>query len=295
MEPEFWQAVLDADGAVPEGYTAAELTPELLGYLGSTDPFLRDEVAFEVLAAWLARDGRYSADEQRAIGNRLAHNLTIGLGQQGDDSIFLRSFSALVLDKVIEADNWRPALDEADIRRWMEQGLAYFGAERDGRGLVPGKGWAHAVAHAADLLWVLAQSRYLAAAGLARLLDAIAAKLTAPTEYVYLYGEDQRLAYAVVTILLRDLLDLPALESWLNRMTRLAGHDWSNTSATNAYHNTTTFLRSLYFQLLFGIKPPSWYTDTALYQRTPPLRDALLPIIAGALKRLDRGFYAQEP
>ena len=126
MHKAFWQAVLNADGAVPEGYTAAGLTPELLEYLGSTDPFLRDEVAFEVLAAWITRDGLYAPDELRALGNTLAHNLTIGLGQQNDDSIFLRSFSALVLDKVIEADNWRPSLDEAEIRRWMEQGAGLF-------------------------------------------------------------------------------------------------------------------------------------------------------------------------
>ena len=43
MDKAFWHAVLDADGAVPEGYTAAGLTPELLEYLGSTDPFLRGQ------------------------------------------------------------------------------------------------------------------------------------------------------------------------------------------------------------------------------------------------------------
>ena len=294
MDKAFWHAVLDADGAVPEGYTAAGLTPELLEYLGSTDPFLRDEVAFEVLAAWITRDGLYTPDELRALGNTLAHNLTIGLGQQNDDSIFLRSFSALVLDKVIEADNWRPSLEKADIRRWMEQGLAYFATERDLRGYVPEKGWAHAVAHTADLLWVLAQSRYLGAADLARLLDAIADKVIAPAEQVYLYGEDQRLAYAATTALLRDQLDLPALEGWLERMARPA-HDWSNTFETNTYHNTTTFLRSLYFQLLLGIKPPGWYPDPTFFKRMPAVRDQLLPRIIAALSGLDRGFYAKVP
>jgi hypothetical protein len=149
------------------------------------------------------------------------------------------------------------------------------------------------------LLWVLAQSRYLGAADLARMLNAIAAKLATPTEQVYLYGEDQRLSYAVVTALLRDLLDLPTLNAWLDELVHPASRDWkaafTSLDTTNAYHNTTTFLRSLYFQLLFGIKPPSWYPDRTLYERTPALRDALLPMIAGALKQLDRGFYAQEP
>jgi hypothetical protein len=33
MDRAFWQSILDADGDVPEGYTVAELTPELLPLL----------------------------------------------------------------------------------------------------------------------------------------------------------------------------------------------------------------------------------------------------------------------
>jgi hypothetical protein len=42
MDKAFWQAVLDADSAVPAGYTVAGLTPELLplvvGTLRAIDP-----------------------------------------------------------------------------------------------------------------------------------------------------------------------------------------------------------------------------------------------------------------
>ena len=79
-----------------------------------------------------------------------------------------------------------------------------------------------------------------------------------------------------MTALLRDQLDLPALEGWLERMARPA-HDWSNTFETNTYHNTTTFLRSLYFQLLLGIKPPGWYPDPTFFKRMP----AVTQIVSG--------------
>ena len=297
MDKSFWQSVLEADCAVPLGHTVIELTPELLSYLGSTDPFLRDELAFEVLAAWIVRDQRYSPDEMRALGDQLAHNLKAGLGEQGTDSVFLRSFSALVLDKVIEADNWHMCLEAADIRRWMEQGLSYIVAECDLRGHVPDQGWAHAIAHAADLLWVLAQSRHLAAPDLEIILDTIAKRIIAPVEHVYLYNEDQRLAFAAMAVLQRDLLDLPTLDKWLSRMLRPGG-DWQHVflapASTSAYHNTTTFLRSLYFQLLLGINPPPWYPDQSFFQYAPALRDELLERILGALKTLDRGFYAKD-
>jgi hypothetical protein len=41
---------------VPAGHSADELTPELLAYLGSADPYLRDEVAYPVLDTWITAD-----------------------------------------------------------------------------------------------------------------------------------------------------------------------------------------------------------------------------------------------
>jgi hypothetical protein len=298
MDRAFWQSVIDADGALPAGHTVAELTPELLGYLGSIDPFLRDEVAFEVLAAWIVRDNLYPPDQLRAIGDALADNLTIGLGQQGDDSIFLRSFSALVLNKVIEADNWHATLAEADIRRWMKPALAYTVAERDTRGQVPGHGWAHAIAHAADVLWVLAQSRHLTAPDLALILDTIAARVTARVEQPYLYNEDQRLSFAAMAVFQRNILDLPAAEAWIDRMIHPGGGDWrapfESLASTVAYHNTTTFLRSLYLQILLGIRPPAWYPDQSFFRSVPALREEIMALLIGALKALDRGFYPKD-
>jgi hypothetical protein len=297
MNREFWQSVVDADGALPEGHSAAELAPELLGYLGSPDPWLRDDVAFEVLAAWIVRDNLFPPAELRAIGDKLAANLQIGLADPGDERILLRSFSALVLNKVIESDNWHHTLESADTHRWMDAVCAYIVAERDTRGQIPGQGWAHAIAHAADALWVLAQSRHLAAPELLRILGTIAARVMQPGEQPYLYGEDQRLGYAAMAVLQRDLLDLPAITGWVEQIAHPDG-EWRAIYAapenTIAYQNTTTFLRSLYFQLLLGINPPSWYPDPSFFLRVPALRDEVLSLLIGAQKAMDRGFYRKD-
>jgi hypothetical protein len=299
MDKAFWQAILDADGAVPEDYSVAQLTPELLALLGSTDPFLRDEVALEVLAAWMVRDNRYTPTELRAIGDTVAQNLTIGISEQGTDSIFLRSFSALILDKAIEADNWWSLLPREDIQRWMGHALAYVAAERDLRGYVAEKGWAHALAHSADMLWVLAQSRHLGASDLERILETIADKVGAPTAYPFLALEDERLAYAVWAALRRDLLGMPFLGAWLARLLRPfqetpRSEVVTDAQKTNAFHNTRLFLQSLYFQLALGARAPAWYIDTSFYIGAPALRNDLLPMVLGALQALDPGFYAKE-
>lgn len=51
----FWQAAKQADYAVPDGHTAAELVPALVAGLRSTDPELRDHLCYELLAVWVQR------------------------------------------------------------------------------------------------------------------------------------------------------------------------------------------------------------------------------------------------
>jgi hypothetical protein len=179
----------------------------------------------------------------------------------------------------------------------MEQGLAYFAAERDLRGFGPAKGWAHALAHTADLLWVLAQCRHLHTADLERLLSAIAGKVTVPTEYACLALEDERLANAVWAALRRDLLNSAFLQAWLEQLVRPfqerpRSEITTNALNSNAYYNTRSFLHSLYFQLTLGVRPPPWYTDTSFFTGAPALRDELLPLMIGTLRALDPGFYA---
>jgi hypothetical protein len=96
FDTSFWKALVNADCAVPTGYTVAELTPHLLRLLGSPDPFLRDDVAYLVFARWIVRDQHYKVDSLRDLIKQLTMNLHVGLGEQGTESVLLRSFSALV-------------------------------------------------------------------------------------------------------------------------------------------------------------------------------------------------------
>jgi hypothetical protein len=72
-----------------------------------------------------------------------------------------------------------------------------------------------------------------------------------------------------------------------------AGHAVEDPAHTAAYHNARNFVRSLYVQLALGVRTPSYHPNPAYFQRAPVLRDELLPLVAGALRTLDPGFYAQ--
>ncbi len=283
MDRAFWQSILDTDCAVPEGHTVASLTPELLALLGSTDSELRDGVAYIVLATWLARE-RYTADEAWAMVQRLASNLSVGLGEQESDHVFLRSFSALVLAEIVHRDNQGALLDARQAHRLLDEALAYLAAEHDLRGYVPEKGWAHAVAHAADLLWVLARSRHLRADSLERILATIAAKAAPPGAHLYLYNEGQRLARAALGAIGRDLVNIGFLTSWIDHLARPGGRAVgveaffdgllpaiADPADLALLRNTTQFLGALQFHLAHD-------------ENLPAITPVLLPLLVEALR-----------
>lgn len=255
MEKQFWYDIRENKYAVPEGCSVAELTEELLSYIGSLDPELRDNIGYETFANWLDK-GLYSPEQIRGYVIRLIINLQNGLGERDTDSIFSRTFSALFLAEIVHHDNKKPFLEKDEVQNILSKALTYLAEERDPRGYVPGKGWAHALAHTADLFYVLASNRFLAREELEKLLAAITDKITEPTDWVYIHNEDDRLVQAVLGATQRKLLDEFYYKQWLNSFLFADGKkrpwigSFENQPLHNAYFNTRNFLRSLHLRVL---------------------------------------------
>jgi hypothetical protein len=253
MNRAFWHSIRDHNYAVPEGFDITDLTLDLLDYLGSPDPDLRDDIAYYTLAYWVAR-GHYTPDQLRGLAMQLVANLSVGLGEQETDSVFRRSFSALMLGEIVRRDNKTPFLSPNEVGNLLRWSLEYLADERDLRGYSPEHGWIHAAAHTADLLRMLAQSRFVTANDLETILMALADKITRPTSTIYVHDEDERLVEAVFAVLGRNLLTRPFLASWLERLVAVMGlapKDAPFDPETHAaYQNTKHFLRSLYIRLI---------------------------------------------
>src|SRR6476646_8331602 len=95
MSTAYWNQVRSAEMAVPTDRPLTDLTAELTTMLGSTDPVERDEIACSILATWVTA-GVYD-DLLAGLGDGMARGLLRGLGETETDSVFRRSFSALVL------------------------------------------------------------------------------------------------------------------------------------------------------------------------------------------------------
>ena len=205
-----WERVI-ADGVrVPAGISLGDLTADLTRMLGDPDPYVRDAVAFPTIATWIS-EGVYD-DLLSALGDGMCTGLRVGLGESETDTVFRRSFSALVLAECIDRDNQANVLSDHTILSWGDQLTTWLPRENDLRGFVVTKGYAHAIAHGGDALAALSRSPKIGRMELLVLLDVIADRLLTPTKQFFVCAEEDRRAHAVVNILNRDLLELDVLE-----------------------------------------------------------------------------------
>jgi hypothetical protein len=274
VDPTFWERVVAADYAPPAQRRLDDMTVELVELLGATDPHLRDDIGLGVLLAWIRR-GVYD-DLLPGLGDGLTDGLRTGSGERGTYSVLRRSFSARALAAVIDRDTARPRVHPETVLAWGDRGLAWLSAERDLRDRIPGAGRVHAIAHGADLVGALARSRHLDEGGLMVLLDAVADRLLAPTEAVFVSREEDRLAHATMSLLHRDVVDLSLLEPWVRRLSdSWAGAGERDEPIPANVLNTINFTRALHLQLLLGIRPVG---------EAPAIRVDLLALLQAALR-----------
>lgn len=206
----FWREVAAVKGTVPDGHTAAEWARELDPWLASTDPELRDDLGYTILAGWIVR-GKIEDEPLR----ELAAKWRADLGRPGssDADVVARSFAALTLAAVVAFDLQHPFLGD-ESARIRAAALEYAERERDVRGYDERLGWVHATAHAADLLKFLARAPDMPVADQAAFLAVLDAKSDLPRA-TWTAGEDLRLARVALSLVKRADSDREAFETWV--------------------------------------------------------------------------------
>ncbi len=220
----------------------------MLDYIGVEDAVLRDDLIYDIFAEWIEED-RFSFEQLEEFLHITMddRHLMYGIGTQKDNTVFTRTFSALILASILCKNNQKGFLSPEIIAQTIGRVEEYFVLEKDLRGYVVGSGWAHSVAHGADVINELAKCDSLNKDDLLRLLKILQLKICQGV-YVYVDREPDRLSVAVRSILSRMLLDEKDVRIWLESFRSKSYDTWS----INIYHqqiNIQNFLRSLYFTL----------------------------------------------
>jgi hypothetical protein len=223
------------------------LAKGLLDCLASSDPTLRDGVAFEAWSSWL-RAGQLDEATRRGALQRLQAAIAPG---RGDAAGFTQPFSALVLSELARTDRKQAWLTRAERASLVDAAASYVESVRDYRGFVAGEGWRHGVAHGADLLMQLALNPAIDKAQLDRLLAAVARQV-APAGQAYVFGESERLARPVLWAAARDLHDETEWTAWLAAVAAAPAGGWesvfNDAVGLQRRHDVRAFLLGLYAQ-----------------------------------------------
>lgn len=246
-DKKFLRSILK-NGELPRDSDASTLSYALLANLASPDSELRDELSYMVLASTIIDKGCLSPEQiEKLLATVLdEHHLFYQIGEVDNDSVFMRSFSNLIIAAILYDDVKSPAISEHMMAHTKAALLRYARQEHDWRGYVFGKGWAHAMAHLADSLDECAQNHFMQEEDRRQILSTVRTLARLPEP---LYNEeDIRLATVVYHIIVTRQVNDTFLDEWLASCYIERGTDVSTwTSVTNMKN----FLRSLYFLLLW--------------------------------------------
>lgn len=245
---ELLRSVKDNDYKVPEGVRPFDLALEMMNYLGDADGELRDSLALSVLTNWMINDILTIEEIHKILSISLDEkHLLYGLGRT-DDTVFARTFSVLIVGLAVYKHRSNSYLSKEEIDNILNKVIKFYNEDKDVRGYVEEKGWAHGAAHGADTLDELARCEEIGYEDLKRILDAIYKKVNIGY-YGYIHEEDERMMTAVSAVLERKLIPESEIIEWIKSFEKIIKIGQYPDDLVIQV-NMKSFLRSLYFRLI---------------------------------------------
>lgn len=261
----FLQSIVENNCRLPDDINIFEFSKALLSNYYSTDAQLRDELSNSILFSLIVEQEKLTPVqlEDLLLICIDENHLLYRLGEAGTDSVFMRSFSALAVAAILIIDAKIVSLSESITRQAEEAVLRLAKEEKDWRGYVEEKGWAHAVAHVSDVLDEITQNRYMSQRDCEDVMMVVShlAQVPAPL----FYEEDERLALTALRVIEQAKVEDGFLLRWLESF-HIEELKWDLASYSSRI-NAKNFLRSLSFHLqrkkvgLQFIEPISRYLE----------------------------------
>lgn len=179
----------------------------------------------------------------------LLHLLLKGIEEEESDWVYTRSFTSLLLALILARDLEEDFLTEDQIEACQTKLLAYVQAEKDVRGYVPGKGWAHSVAHVSDAIDELVKNPKMTKTGYVEILHALWS-IYLQHQYVFIHDEDERLLVPIFAMLEQGLEQDEVIQLVQKMPSTLATlkSQLAEEHYRNAVFNYKTLLKSFFIQ-----------------------------------------------
>lgn len=261
---------------------AYKLLPLMIKYIGDVDPHLRDDLIYSTFCQWISEKKYFPNEELRKMLNIAIDDdhLFLGIGKENDDSILTRSFSALLINLLLEADNNNTYLSLDEFDKVSDSLIRYFNEEKDLRGYSEDKGWMHGAAHGSDALCEVVISEKCNESTALKVLDSIEHILN-NKKYLLFNEEDERMTRVVFIIAVKNKITTEKMCKWINDLGKNISKKYSMEQYIQKC-NTKNFIRSLYFSFMHNEKTKQ-YTEL-LFKKEEEL-NKFIPIDESLAKR----------
>nr|WP_283175759.1 DUF2785 domain-containing protein [Lysinibacillus sp. Bpr_S20] len=181
------------------------LIQSMMLHIGSLDSELRDNLIYGSFYELIHEKNLLEHSLLTELLEECLNNLLCkGIEESESDLVFTRTFTSLLITLILYRDNADDFLSQQKISDCKDKVLAYLSAETDVRGYVPGKGWAHSVAHMADAIDELVKNPKLNEAYYSEIVSALYNAIL-QEKYAFIHNEDERILVPIFTMLEQGL------------------------------------------------------------------------------------------
>lgn len=221
--------------------------------IGNLDSYLRDNLIYTLFSRGFGEDAFNLQQKKNIVTNFLEKkSLFKNIDKSTNDFVFLRSFNALLGSEILDYDNQSEFLTPKEREVIFDWSIKYMETEKDFRGFVPNKGWAHSIAHGSEFLGSTLRHNKFSKAKITAALNVIS-RILNEIEVPFRDEEESRLAYIFFLGVKANNIPEKKLTSFI---VSFDNNIWKNYNSNKLkdYYRINTWLRILHHWYFFFSK-----------------------------------------
>lgn len=181
------------------------IVKSMIEHIGTTDSELRDNLIYSSFYQLIREKNQVELELLNELLELCLSDLLFkGIGENGTDTVFTRSFTTLLIALILYRDNEDNFLSQDMMLKIKVKLIDYINLEKDLRGYISVKGWAHSIAHVTDAVEELVKSPKIDRKYYLEILKVLWSKVLVSTS-VYIHNEDERILIPILEMISNGL------------------------------------------------------------------------------------------
>lgn len=228
---------------------------DLLGTIGHEEAAIRDQLNYRLFIMLLSENALGETIITEFVSKLSSTDgLLFNIGENGTSSVFQRSYAALYLAAIVNADRQLNILTSEQLELLAQNAVALLSKEQDLRSFVDTKsGWAHSITNTTELISAIIAHPLYPIRFTAQILQAIRANIW--KGYVFIDDEEERFCNIIQALLAKNIdeeLFIEWFEQLFDQLEMVAYERGYDALWFKARTNQLNLAKTIYFYLKFA-------------------------------------------